>query len=41
MSNDDRTTTEDAPIATRTRVPPGDRSEESDEAPIATQTRAP
>jgi len=41
MSNDDRTTTEDEPIATRTRVPPAGPNDEDREAPIATDTRAP
>lgn len=41
MSNDDRTTTEEPPIGTSTRVPPAEATEEPDVAPIATETRAP
>lgn len=41
MSNDERETTEDAPIATCTRVPPAGPNDEDREAPIATDTRAP
>ena len=41
MSNDDRTTTEEPPIGTRTRVPPEKTTEGPDEEPIAIGTRAP
>ncbi|MFC7185373.1 hypothetical protein [Halorubrum yunnanense] len=41
MPNDDRTTTEEAPIGTRTRVPPEKATEGPDAAPIAIGTRAP
>jgi hypothetical protein len=41
MTNDDAATTEESPIGTRTRVPPGDATEESDARPIAIGTRAP
>ncbi|MFC7323722.1 hypothetical protein ACFQMF_03910 [Halorubrum rutilum] len=41
MSNDDSATTEESPIGTRTRVPPGDATEEPDAPPIAIGMRAP
>ncbi|WP_255212466.1 hypothetical protein [Halorubrum sp. CBA1229] len=41
MPNDDRTTTEESPIGTRTRVPPTESTGGSDAEPIRIGTRAP